>query len=147
VTAGLDELSPAVVSERLQRARVARLGYVDADGPVILPVNIAVDAQERIVFRTAVDGPLARLDHQQVAIEVDGIDASRRTGWSILVRGIARDVTNARDVTAVGARAQHVDTWAPGVRDRKFVVIPLAITGRTIPVGPDGDWFAGIPVS
>jgi hypothetical protein len=63
-----------------------------------------------------------------VAIEVGGIDA-------------------ARDVTAVTARAQQVDSWAPGIRDRKFVVVPLAITGRTIPVGPDGDWFAGIPVS
>jgi nitroimidazol reductase NimA-like FMN-containing flavoprotein (pyridoxamine 5'-phosphate oxidase superfamily) len=147
VTAGLDNLAPAVVSERLHRARVARIGYVDADGPAIVPVNIAVDAQERIVFRTAADGPLARLDHQQVAIEIDGIDAGRRAGWSILARGIARDVTDALDATAVTARAQQVDSWAPGVRDRKFVVVPLAITGRTIPVGPDGDWFAGIPVS
>ena len=145
--ARLDDLAPAVVAERLQRARVGRLGYVDDDGPAVVPINIAVDAQQRIVFRTAADGQLARLDHRQVAIEVDGIDAGRRTGWSILVRGIARDVTYARDIIAVTARAQAVDCWAPGDHDRTFVVVPLSVTGRTIPVRPDGDWFAGIPVS
>ena len=147
MTVNLRELTPAVVTERLGRARVARLGYVDTEGPVVVPVNIAVDGVQRIVFRTAGDGPLARLDRQQVAIEVDGIDAGRRTGWSILVRGIARDVTDATDVSAATARAQPVDCWAPGDRDRTFVVIPLSVTSRTIPVGPDGDWFAGIPLS
>ncbi len=147
MTARLDELTPAVVNERLQRARVARIGYVDDDGPVIVPVNIAVDAEQRIVFRTVADGPLARLGGRQVAIEVDGIDAGRRAGWSILVRGVARDVTDARDVTATTARAQPVDVWPPGVHDRTFVVVPLSTSGRAIPVGPDGDWFAGIPVS
>jgi uncharacterized protein len=147
VIAPLDELPPAVVTERLQRARVARLGYVDADGPAVVPVNISVDDLQRIVFRTAADSQLARLDRRQVAIEVDGIDAGRRTGWSILVRGIARDVTDAGDLAAVTARAQPVDCWVPGDHDRTFVVMPLSLTGRTIPVGPDGDWFAGFPLS
>jgi hypothetical protein len=140
-------LDEVLVRERLRRARVARLGYADGEDPVIVPVNVAVDDEERIVFRTTGDGPLAALDGRRVAIEIDGIDAPRRSGWSILVRGVARDVTEAPDVVAARARTVPVDCWAPGPRDRTFVVLPIAITGRVIPVGPDGDWFAGIPSS
>jgi nitroimidazol reductase NimA-like FMN-containing flavoprotein (pyridoxamine 5'-phosphate oxidase superfamily) len=138
-------LDEQLLRERLHRARVARIGYVDGEGPVVVPINVAVDEDERIVFRTAVDGPLATLDGQRVAIEIDGIDPPRRSGWSILVRGVARDVTDASDAVAALAQTVPVDCWAPGARDRTFVVLPQGVTGRVIPVGPDGDWFASLP--
>ena len=122
MVAHLDE---QLMHERLHRARVARIGYLDGDGPVVVPINIAVDEDERIVFRTAVDGPLAALDGQRVAIEIDGIDPPRRSGWSILVRGVARDVTDASDAVAARAQTVPVDCWAPGTRDRTLVVLPL----------------------
>lgn len=140
-------LDEARVRERLGRARIARLGYVDQRGPLMVPVNVAVDAEQRVIFHTARESALAGLDGHNVAIEVDGFDRATRSGWSILVRGVARDVTEAKDASAVALLRAAVDCWAPGPRDRVFVVLPLSIDGRHIPVGPDGDWFAGVPAS
>jgi nitroimidazol reductase NimA-like FMN-containing flavoprotein (pyridoxamine 5'-phosphate oxidase superfamily) len=144
---GVAALDPALLRERLRRARVGRIGYVDADGPAVVPINIVVDAEQRVVFRTAAGGPLANLHGERVAVEIDGFDHQSRSGWSILVRGVARDVTNADDVSAVAVRSAPIDCWAPGVRDKVIVVLAFSITGRVIPVGADGDWFAGVPSS
>ena len=143
----VDHLDESLIRHRLRRARVARLGFVDADQPIVVPVNIATDDTERVVFHTAADGILGGLDGRKVAIEIDGHDPGLRTGWSVLVLGVARDVTDAPDPDAVALRAQPVDCWAPGERSRRFAVLPLSISGRVIPVGPDGDWFAGVPSS
>jgi hypothetical protein len=143
----IDKLDESLQRERLRRARVARIGYVDGEQPIIVPVNIATDDEARIVFRTDATGPLGALDGRRVAIEVDGYDTAVRTGWSILVQGVARDITGATDVTAQRLQRLPVDCWAPGIRDRLFVVLPLSITGRVIHVGADGDWFAGVPAS
>jgi len=143
----LPELDERLIRSRLQRTRFARLGYVDDDGPVIVPINVIIDDDERVVFHTNPTSALAALDGQHVAIEIDGFDPASRSGWSILVRGVARDVTASSDVVAMKAKVAPVDSWAPGVRNRTFVVLALAITGRTIPMGADGDWFAGVPAS
>jgi hypothetical protein len=146
VSDGLGPLDAARVHDRLGRARIARLAYVDGDEPVVVPVNVLVDGEQRVVFHAAADGPLAALHGRRVGVEVDGFDEGERTGWSILVHGVARDVTEADDLAALVARRAAVDCWAPGRRDRVMVVLALAITGREITVGRDG-WFAGVPAS
>jgi nitroimidazol reductase NimA-like FMN-containing flavoprotein (pyridoxamine 5'-phosphate oxidase superfamily) len=145
--AAVDHLDEALMYERLRRARFARIAYVDGDQPVVVPVNIATGEDQRVVLRTAADSALAGLDGRRVAIELDGHDTGLRTGWSILVLGMARDITEAHDVDARRWRRIAVDTWAPGVRDRLLVVVPSSITGRVIRPGADGDWFAGVPGS
>jgi nitroimidazol reductase NimA-like FMN-containing flavoprotein (pyridoxamine 5'-phosphate oxidase superfamily) len=140
-------LDESLIRHRLSRARVARLGFIDGDQPLIVPVNIAADDAERIVFHTASRGILGGLDGRKVAIEIDGHDPGLHSGWSVLVLGVARDVTDAADPDAARLRALPVDTWAPGARGRCFAVLPLSITGRVIPVPGDSDWFAGVPSS
>ncbi len=144
---GLEPLDPAVLRDRLRRARVARVGYLEGDEPVIVPVNVAADDEANVVFRTADAGALAGLHGRKVAVEVDGYDAQRRTGWSILVRGVGRDITSASDALATRLRAMPLDCWAPGDRDRIVAVLPVSITSRVISLGADGDWFMGVPSS
>jgi nitroimidazol reductase NimA-like FMN-containing flavoprotein (pyridoxamine 5'-phosphate oxidase superfamily) len=143
----MEHLDESLIRERLSRARFARLGLVDGDQPVVVPVNVATDAAQHVVFRTAGAGMLGGLDGRKVAVEIDGHDPRRRTGWSIVVLGVARDVTDATDAVAVRLRSAPVDCWAPGDRDRVFAVLPTAISGRVIPLGDDGDWFAALPGS
>lgn len=146
-TTKLEPLDEAIIRDRLHRARVARIAYVDGDQPMVVPVNIAADESQHVVLRTAADSALARLDGRRVAIEIDGYDAGMRSGWSILVQGVARDITEAPDADAQRWQRVTVDTWAPGLRDRRLVVLPLSITGRVIPLRADADWFAGVPGS
>lgn len=143
----VDHLDPALICERLRRARFARIAYIDGDQPIVVPVNIATDDSLHIVLRTAVGTALAGLDGRKVAIELDAHDAGLRIGWSILVQGAVRDITDAHDADARRWRRLVVDTWAPGTRERVLVVSPSSITGRVIPPGADGDWFAGVPSS
>lgn len=144
---GVQHLDESLIRHRLARARLARLAFVDGDQPVVVPVNIGTDDAERVVFRTAADGCLGGLDGHKVAVEIDGHDPGLRSGWSVLVLGVARDVTDAVDPDAQRLRSVAVDSWAPGGRERLFAVLPLSISGRVIPVGADGDWFAGVPGS
>jgi nucleotide-binding universal stress UspA family protein/nitroimidazol reductase NimA-like FMN-containing flavoprotein (pyridoxamine 5'-phosphate oxidase superfamily) len=143
----LEELADGVVLERLRAARVARIGFSDDGQPIIIPVNVASDDEGRLVFRTRSSGSLARLHGERVAVEIDGVDAAHRRGWSILVRGVAREITEASDPTARRLRAVSVDCWAPGPRDRYFTVLPVSITSRRVEDRVDGDWFAGVPGS
>ncbi|HVM67217.1 MAG TPA: pyridoxamine 5'-phosphate oxidase family protein, partial [Acidimicrobiales bacterium] len=65
-----------------------------------------------------------------VAFEVDGIDEARRAGWSVMVHGYGRDITDALDSESERLRALHLDCWAPDGRDRWFKVVAETITGR-----------------
>jgi uncharacterized protein len=146
-TSALGRLDEALIRDRLRRARVARVAFADGEQPLIFPVNVAVDDDQRIAFRTAIDSPLAGLDGRRVAVEVDGYDVATRSGWSVLVLGVARDVTEAADPAAVASKRLPVDSWAPGPRDRVVAVLPLSISGRNVPPADDADWFAGVPSS
>jgi nitroimidazol reductase NimA-like FMN-containing flavoprotein (pyridoxamine 5'-phosphate oxidase superfamily) len=140
-------LDEALMRDRLAHARLARLAFLDGDQPLVVPVNIWSDGVSAVVFRTTVDGLLGALDGEKVALEIDGHDPEARTGWSVLVVGAARDLTAASDPDSERWRAAPVDSWAPGVRARTYVVVPQSITGRIVPVGTDGGWFPGIPSS
>ena len=84
--------------DRLAAARVGRVAFVSQGDPVILPVNHGMDG-ENIIFRTATGTKLLAADTEQVvAFEVDGYDADRRTGWSVLVRGVATTVEDQEEV-------------------------------------------------
>ena len=60
--------------------------------PLIFPVNYGID-RGVIVIRTDEGTKLAAADHANVTFEVDAIDSRTRSGWSVLVRGLAEEVT------------------------------------------------------
>src|ERR1700745_2183202 len=63
---------------------------VAMDAPVIRPVHYGLDERApSVVFRTA-DGSKfhAMLVNGNAAFEIDGIDQSSRTGWSVIIVGM-----------------------------------------------------------
>jgi uncharacterized protein len=75
-----------------------------------------------------------------VAFEVDGTDAATRTGWSVVVRGEAVEVTDPAELARL--RGLPLYPWAPGAKSRYVRILPALVTGRRISV-PDGtpaDW-------
>jgi hypothetical protein len=65
-----------------------------------------------------------------VAFEVDEIDPITRSGWSVVVRGIARPLTGAGEIEA--ARHQPLERWAPGADNRVIAVSVELVSGRRI---------------
>ncbi len=131
----LRQLSTVDCYRLLGSHSIGRLG-VNAEGyPLIFPVNYAMDG-DVVVFRTNAGLKLTAADHANVAFEVDDIDPIRRTGWSVLVRGLAEEITSEhRDDLVERTRAAGVEPWAPGDRGHWVRIIPHLVTGRTIVPG------------
>ncbi len=127
----MDHLSRSECLDLLALARVGRVGLVVHGQPEILPVNYALDG-DAILFRTAEGSVLNEAALANVAFEVDGIDESTRSGWSVVVHGHADDIADAIDPTSERLRRLALVTWAPGARQCWFVIRPRTITGRRL---------------
>lgn len=121
----------------LGRGFVGRIALLVDGRPEILPVNYAV-ADDVVVFRTTPGTVLNQAALSIVAFEVDDFDASTRSGWSVLVQGLAQDIGDAIDQDSEHLRTLSLVSWAPGRRDRWFRIVPDKITGRRINVVPAG---------
>ena len=84
------------------------------------------------MFRTSPYGALSALAKPtNVAFEIDDVDQQAGTGWSVLVRGRAKAVNHAYDLTAL-LGTQGIVPWASGTRNLFVAIGPRTITGRTV---------------
>jgi len=111
---------------------VGRLVVVDGGRPLIFPVNYALDG-EAPVFRTASGTKLWASTHSPVAFEVDCLDKKTKSGWSVVVNGIAQEVTPF-DRTDLQYRVAGLpmEPWAPGEKPSFVRIEPRVITGRRL---------------
>jgi nitroimidazol reductase NimA-like FMN-containing flavoprotein (pyridoxamine 5'-phosphate oxidase superfamily) len=118
----------------LKARHLGRLGFVDQDGPIVLPINYAV-VNDVIIFRTDAGSKLdAAVRGDRLAFEIDGFDVLEQAGWSVLVRGVAELVT---DETELGLlRSMPLVSWAPGVKPIYVRLGEAEVTGRRI-TAPD----------
>jgi nitroimidazol reductase NimA-like FMN-containing flavoprotein (pyridoxamine 5'-phosphate oxidase superfamily) len=83
------------------------------------------------VFRTDVGTKLEGIGPGSlVAFEVDEHDAQSHTGWSVVVSGTARDVTDTEDPDTL--ERLRLDPWPPGPKARYVRLEPERIEGRRI---------------
>ncbi len=124
------ELSKSECFELLARGRLGRVAVLDDLGPVVFPVNFVLD-RHMVVFRTDEGTKLdAACRGSPVTFEVDGTDTTAHTGWSVLVRGEAFEVTDPAELARL--RKLPLDPWAPGVKAHYVRILPAALTGRRI---------------
>lgn len=113
---------------------VGRLGVVAQGYPLIFPVNFGLD-DKVVVIQTGPGLKLAAADHANVTFEVDQLDPHTGRGWSVLVRGLAEEVTEQHTAaTRSRTRAAGVEPWEAGSHEHLLRVIPHGISGRS--VGP-----------
>jgi hypothetical protein len=99
--------------------------------PVVLPVTyrlLETSGLTWVALRTRRGNVIDR-SPAKVASEIDGIDASRRRGWSVLVRGILQHV----NADAADFRARFdPHPWITTDRDAWLIIEPFSITGREL---------------
>ena len=129
-TGRLVELTTDQCWELLAGPPVGRLAWHGSDGLSVVPVNFLA-AEGRLVVNTAAYSSIAReCDDQPVAFQVDELDPRTRSGWSVLVRGVAHiDYGGAR---AAGARP---DVWPSGTKPLQLAIEPVSLTGRRLLAG------------
>ena len=91
-------VTDAWTCDRLLRSEsLGRVAYVVDGWPVVLPVNYGFDGPD-LVLRTDAHSNLAALSRTplQVALEVDSTVRDFKSGWSVLVHGMAETVANHR---------------------------------------------------
>lgn len=129
----LQNLSRETCMELLGGSVVGRVAVSARALPAVFPVNYALRGSQ-IVFRTAADGVLARAcDQSVVGFEIDELASDGRSGWSVLVVGLARLLDGSE---ALRANELNLISAPDGGRNQ-FVAISLGqISGRVI-AGPD----------
>jgi len=125
----LEQLSHTDCVQLLIRAQVGRVVFTVAALPAVVPVTFAV-LDDAVVMCTASDTRLAAAaDGGVLAFEIDDLDPPSRTGWSVVVTGVAELVTDALTRARIHGM---VAPWAPGHHD-VFIRLPLTVvTGRRI---------------
>jgi nitroimidazol reductase NimA-like FMN-containing flavoprotein (pyridoxamine 5'-phosphate oxidase superfamily) len=119
----------------LNSGDVGRIAFESEGRIEIFPVNYGIEGAV-IVFRTSPGTKLEAVPKTAVAFEVDSWDAEFGTGWSVVARGPAEEVT-----TNIGRVAEHlrrvpVSPVAPGQRWHWLAIKPTEITGRRFHVAP-----------
>jgi len=105
--------------------------------PVLRPVNYLFDEpSQSVVFRTAVgSGFHALLRSAEATFEIDGIEEHARTGWSVIMSGVADEVTDPNEISRLDAL--DLDSWAPGHRAHWMRIRALTASGRRIVLPPE----------
>jgi nitroimidazol reductase NimA-like FMN-containing flavoprotein (pyridoxamine 5'-phosphate oxidase superfamily) len=130
--ARLEKLSVVACERHLRQTAVGRVGLVVEGHPEIFPVNYSVDGAGDLYFRTDPGAKLGALRHAEtIALEIDGFDEDRRSGWSVLVVGEANRVTDPARLDAVAATG--LQPWAPGDKAHVVRLVPTKVTGRYLP--------------
>ena len=130
---GLEVLAPDECLRLLATATLGRIGVTSGALPTVLPINFRFDGS-RLLFRTGVGTKLDAATHNAVvAFEVDEIDPLAHTGWSVVVQGVARELTDPEE--AADAERVPIAHWAPGENHRVVAIQPEIVSGRRIAPG------------
>jgi uncharacterized protein len=135
VHAMMQELSREECLELLASHHFGRLAVVVNGAPAIRPVNYAFDRpSQSVVFRTGQGSKFqALLMAAEASFEIDGIDETERTGWSVIIQGVTAAVnlpTDVRRLDTLGLRP-----WAPGRKPHWVHIRARTVSGRRIIFG------------
>jgi uncharacterized protein len=104
---------------------VGRLAWTGAHRPTVIPVNFVVTGTEVLVRTTAYSELARECDDSPVAFEIDDVDSSTRSGWSVLMRGRGH-LEYGPPVDA------EPDVWVRGPRHLRMRIDVTEVTGRRI---------------
>jgi nitroimidazol reductase NimA-like FMN-containing flavoprotein (pyridoxamine 5'-phosphate oxidase superfamily) len=144
------ELTPGECWQLLASVSIGRVVFTHRAMPAIRPVNHLVEGRT-IIIRTHLGAAIASRaalastasiapvagtaraaagrDEEQgsvVCYEADQIDAARHTGWSVIVTGLARLVT---DPGAIARYADALEPWIAGEMNQVVAIEPRFVSG------------------
>ena len=130
---GLEVLDRDECLRLLATVKVGRVGLTSGALPTVLPVNFVLDGQ-RILIRT---GPGSKLEaatrNAVVAFEADTFDAMYHAGWSVVVTGMATEVTDPGELDRLSSLP--ITRWAPTGNGRLVAISTDIVSGRRLVPG------------
>lgn len=131
---GLLELPRPLCLRLLAGHDVGRLVFSAAGLPAVVPIAYLLDDQS-IVVRTSEDSRVARHAMDTVvAFEVDELEPSVRSGWSVVVTGRTSRVSDPAELTRL---RPQLPMWVGGDRNLVLRIGMEMVTGRLVPERPE----------
>jgi len=125
----LTPLLPAEALTLLASVPFGRVVFTQNALPAIRPVNHLLD-RGRIIVRTRLGAKVATtadaFTPTVVAYEADQLDPIRRLGWSVVVTGYARQITDPAETTRLHAA---LTPWVDMTMDTVIAIEPELVTG------------------
>lgn len=110
----------------LGTATVGRVGFTSGALPVVVPVDYRM-WRDHVVFRAEAGCRLHRATRDAVvAFEVDALSPTYPWGWSVVVTGLARDITDTDPSAATQTDFPNEGWWASG-RDERLLAVPTDV--------------------
>ncbi len=123
-------LEPESCWDLISSVEVGRLGVLVDSAPEVYPVNFVV-VGETVLFRTDGGTKHRGLDRSpSVCFEVDAISDVNQTGWSVMIKGRAVEVTDAERAALADDLDLH--PWSVGTGTHWIRIVPREVTGRRI---------------
>lgn len=127
-TKQLTELDRDEALRLLGTVGLGRVVFTEHALPAIRPVNHIVDDGD-VIIRSHRGATLTSSVDTVVAYEADEIDTDEHTGWSVIVTGIARRVT---DPASVARYETLLRPWVDQHMDQVLRIHPEFVTGFTL---------------
>ncbi len=124
----LDQLGRTEALELLGSVSLGRLVFTHQALPAIRPVNHVVEG-ESIIVRATVGAAITSAAGRNgvvVAYEADAIDSQTRLGWSVIVVGTARLMTDEQAAARYRARLRP---WIAGTAEDVITISAELVTG------------------
>jgi uncharacterized protein len=105
---------------------------VEGWAPVVRPVNYAFDtSSQSIVFRSARGSKLtALMVSAHASFEIDDFDPAGRSGWSVIVTGVAEAVTSPAELDRL--EQLGLSSLAPGPDPHWIRIHAMVVSGRRV---------------
>lgn len=130
---GLEVLDRDECLRLLSSTALGRIGLTSGALPTVLPVNFCLD-RDRILILTSRGSKLdAAARNAVVAFEVDEFDLVYHGGWSVVVTGVAHEVTDPDELESISRLP--LARWAPWDGGRVMAIDTDVISGRRITAG------------
>ena len=107
---------------------IGRIAFNGSQSPYVIPVNFTL-ADGGILIRLGSGRSAFHLDGAAVTFETDEADSERRSGWSVIVEGIAR-LLPYDETARLGANLPLPIVAEPGVC--VYEIIPFKVSGRAV---------------
>lgn len=127
---GLEYLDRSECLQLLREHNFGRVGITLGALPTVLPITYKL-VDERIIFRTGTGQKLtAATSGAVIAFEIDEMDGMAHSGWSVVVTGLAREVTDPDELRALDRIG--VPRWAPIKGARTVALQTDVMSGRRL---------------
>jgi nitroimidazol reductase NimA-like FMN-containing flavoprotein (pyridoxamine 5'-phosphate oxidase superfamily) len=116
----------------LAATQVGRVAWHGPTGLQIVPVSYAYH-RDTVVFSASSDSLLSELASAiDVVLEIDDLDQTYKTGWSVVIHGRAEAVPEPQELRRLWTLDGVAAPWTPGARDLCIQIRPSRISGRVL---------------